>query len=858
MSLDEKINRHFAGRVVRKDLVKAVKGNAIVPSYVLEYLLGQYCATDDEASIETGIATVKEILRKHYVHRNEAKLVQSNIKEKGRYKVIDRVTVALNEKKDAYQAVFSNLGIKNVIVDSVTVKAHPKLLVGGVWCICDIEYQYTEDKDASPWILEDLKPIQLSHFDYQEYLSARKEFTTDEWIDLLIQSIGFKPEFLGRRNKLTQLMRLIPFVERNYNLIELGPKGTGKSHIYSEFSPHGILISGGEVSVPKLFVNNSTGNIGLVGYWDVVAFDEFAGKAKRVDKGLVDIMKNYMANKSFSRGIETLGAEASMVFVGNTRHTLPYMLKNTDLFDELPEKYYDSAFIDRIHAYIPGWEVDVIRGEMFSSGYGFVVDYIAEILKHLRNDDYSDRFANSFRLASDISTRDRDGIRKTFSGLMKIIFPHDGATTEEVEELLRLSIEGRKRVKDQLMRIDSTYPDVDFAYSTANGEMKSVATLEETQYPSYYNRGARPTEVSDVDAPPSSADSAGATASKAADQPSEGHREYQENQKGVSFDLLFGPYLQGAKRVEIVDPYIRVFHQTRAVMEFIETVVRRKAPEDEVQVMLTTVEDETRAVQQSDYLGQVADAARMAGVLFEWRFVSADSLHGRSISTETGWKIVLDRGLDIFQRFEMNNAFSIENRLQELRAVKGFYVTYVRQPEELTEPKSETGADPILELVSKGESKDREFKSSLRWNFQDEKIDTAMEQAVLVAIAALANTSGGVLCIGIDDNKNIVGLERDYATFRKPNRDGFELRLHDLLVAEFGQAFCTSFLETAFHQVDGLDFCAISVRRSRDPIYVTKADKKSGAKSSVIYTRVGNSSRELSVEEALNYFKNRL
>lgn len=858
MSLDEKINRHFAGRVVRKDLVKAVKGNAIVPSYVLEYLLGQYCATDDEASIETGIATVKEILRKHYVHRNEAKLVQSNIKEKGRYKVIDRVTVALNEKKDAYQAVFSNLGIKNVIVDSVTVKAHPKLLVGGVWCICDIEYQYTEDKDASPWILEDLKPIQLSHFDYQEYLSARKEFTTDEWIDLLIQSIGFKPEFLGRRNKLTQLMRLIPFVERNYNLIELGPKGTGKSHIYSEFSPHGILISGGEVSVPKLFVNNSTGNIGLVGYWDVVAFDEFAGKAKRVDKGLVDIMKNYMANKSFSRGIETLGAEASMVFVGNTRHTLPYMLKNTDLFDELPEKYYDSAFIDRIHAYIPGWEVDVIRGEMFSSGYGFVVDYIAEILKHLRNDDYSDRFANSFRLASDISTRDRDGIRKTFSGLMKIIFPHDGATTDEVEELLRLSIEGRKRVKDQLMRIDSTYPDVDFAYSTANGETRSVLTLEETQYPAYYNRGARPPEATgtDEDAMPSSRGTA--LSAHIADQVAEGHREYKENQTGVSFDGLFGAYLRNARHIEIVDPYIRAFHQTRGVMEFIETVIRHKAPEDEVQVSLTTVEDETRALQQSDYLSQIAEAVSIAGVIFDWTFVPAESLHGRSVSVDTGWKIVLDRGLDIYQRFEMNNAFSVENRVQELRAVKGFYVTYVRQPKATPSEAVEVGSDPILELVAKGESKDREFKSSLRWNYQEEKVDAALEQAVIIAIAALANTSGGVLCIGVDDAKNIVGLEKDYATFRKPNRDGFELRLHDLLIEAYGQAFCTSFVETEFHQVDDRDFCAISVRRSRDPVYVTKTDKKSGSKSTVIYTRVGNSSRELSVEEALSYFKNRL
>ena len=379
-TLDQKINEHFPGLVVRKDLVKTVKGNAIVPSYVLEYLLGQYCATNDEATIQTGIETVKEILAKHYVHRNEAGLVRSNIKEKGRYKVIDKISVALNEKTDAYEAQFSNLGIKKVLVDSGTVKAHPKLLVSGVWCIADIEYVFSEDQNVSPWILSTLKPIQLSHFDYDAYVAARQQFSTDEWIDLLIQSIGFNPEMFGRRSKLTQLVRLIPFCERNYNLIELGPKGTGKSHVYSEFSPHGILVSGGEVTVPKLFVNNSSGKIGLVGYWDCVAFDEFAGKQKRVDKALVDIMKNYMANKSFSRGVETLGAEASMVFVGNTRHTVPYMLKHSDLFDELPDKFYDSAFLDRIHFYIPGWEVDIIRGEMFSDGYGFVVDYLQKYL----------------------------------------------------------------------------------------------------------------------------------------------------------------------------------------------------------------------------------------------------------------------------------------------------------------------------------------------------------------------------------------------------------------------------------------------------------------------------------------------
>jgi ATP-dependent Lon protease len=686
-ALDDKINERFPGLVVRKDLVKAVKGNAIVPSYVLEFLLGQYCATNDEASIQSGIETVKEILRKHYVHRNEAGLIRSNIREKGRWKVIDKISVDLNTDRDVYEATFSNLGIKKVIIDSGTVKTHPKLLVSGVWCIADIEYQHSEDKNVAPWVLGSIKPIQLSKFDYEAYLQARAGFTTDEWIDLLFQTVGFDPEMFGRRSKLLQLMRLVPFVERNYNLIELGPKGTGKSHIFSEFSPHGILISGGEVTVPKLFVNNSSGKIGLVGYWDVVAFDEFAGRQKRVDKALVDIMKNYMANKSFSRGVETLGAEASMVFVGNTKHTVPYMLKHSDLFEELPEKYYDSAFIDRLHSYVPGWEIDVIRGEMFSTGYGFVVDYLAEILRHMRNDDYSNRYRDLFSLSSDISTRDRDGVNKTFSGMMKLLFPADGATEAEVEEILHLAMEGRKRVKDQLLRIDSTYPDIDFSFTARDGRKVSVTTLEETEYPDHYHKRApgheEPTPSEGVSpttsAPATSAEpvTLGGKAEPVA--PREGHRVFNENQKGVTFADLFWPWIAGAKKIVITDPYIRMFHQVRNLMEFVEMIAVRKAPEDEVAVHLVTCIDDTYPEKQQSNLVAVEAAGAAAGISFSWEFDGTHTIHARHINSDTGWKISLDRGLDIFQKFEMNDAFSLPNRLQAYRQVKGFEVTYLRQ-----------------------------------------------------------------------------------------------------------------------------------------------------------------------------------
>ena len=678
--LDQKINDNFSGLVVRKDLVKTVKGNAIVPTYVLEYLLGQYCATSDEATIQTGIEMVKEILRKHYVHRNEAGLIRSTIREKGRYKIIDKISVALNDKADIYEAEFSNLGIKKVLIDSGTVKAHPKLLVSGVWCIADIEYEFTTDKNASPWLLSSLKPIQLSHFDFEGYVEARSQFTTDEWIDLLIQSIGFNPELMGRRSKLIQLIRLIPYCERNYNLIELGPKGTGKSHIFSDFSPHGILVSGGEVTVPKLFVNNATGKIGLVGYWDVVAFDEFAGKKKRVNKALVDIMKNYMANKSFSRGIETIGAEASMVFVGNTQHTVPYMLKHSNLFDELPDTFNDSAFLDRIHCYIPGWEVDIIRGEMFSNGYGFVVDYLAEILRALRDHDYSNQYQEYFELSSDISTRDRDGVNKTFSGLMKVLFPRGGASKDEIEELLRFAIEGRRRVKDQLMRIDSTYMGVNFTYQDQTGQSKMVTTLEEEEYPNYYHHTLGELEDLDNDYNGSinidSADQSETTSSQST--VSEKHIIVQENQKGISFDLLLGPYLQGARDITVTDPYIRLFYQVRNLMEFLETIVKVKPQDEEVAVHLVTTMDEMKSEQQKEYLESIVNKSAAVGIQFAWEFDDTGTIHARHIVTDHGWKILLDRGLDIFQHYEMNDAFTYSNRMQQYRFCKAFEATFIK------------------------------------------------------------------------------------------------------------------------------------------------------------------------------------
>lgn len=696
--LDRQINRFFPGVVVRKDLVKAVKGNAIVPSYVLEYILGQYAASDDEATIQLGIEAVRRILAEHYVHRNESELIKSTIREKGRHRIIDRVSVVLNEKADVYEASFENLGIRGVIIDSGTVKANEKLLVGGVWCICDIEYAHSNDPRIVPWILGSLKAIQMSSFDLDSYLAARREFTSEEWVDLLIQSIGFNPDLFGRRGKLLQLVRLIPFVERNYNLIELGPKGTGKSHIFSEFSPHGMLISGGEVTVPKLFVNNSNGRIGLVGYWDVVAFDEFAGKKKRADKALVDIMKNYMANKSFSRGVQTMGAEASMVFVGNTSHTVPYMLKHSDLFDELPEAYHDSAYLDRLHYYIPGWEVDTIRGEMFSRGYGFVVDYIAEVLRSMRDKDFSDKYQLHFALGTDISTRDRDAIHKSFSGLMKIIYPDGEATAQEIEELLRFAIEGRKRVKDQILRIDSTFDPVKFGYTDNDGRWHQVTTLEEEEYPAYYQTGRHLATESALDddattigpeqslvrEPVVSAVSSPCEASLF-----EGQRDFAENQRGISYETLLMPYLRGATEIELHDPYIRMNHQGRNLVELLALIASAKEPAEEVAIKLHTTFDDEPAYRkkQLQMLAQIVEEAAQQGVRID--VVDEPNGHDRWIRTDTGWRINLGRGLDIFQKSD-GDWFALGTSRQEFRQVRAFGVTYINERRQVNSSELQT------------------------------------------------------------------------------------------------------------------------------------------------------------------------
>ncbi|MDA1275023.1 MAG: BREX system Lon protease-like protein BrxL [Verrucomicrobia bacterium] len=681
--LDQKILAHFPGLVVRKDLTNGLKQNAVVPTYVLEYLLGQHCATDDNDVIKAGLESVQKILAKHYVHRNQAQLVKSTIKEKGRHKVIDKLTVELNDKGGFYEAEFTNLGIKKVPVSDDFVRRFPKLLVGGIWCITDVTYEVSDDPKGSPWQIDTLKPIQVAKVDFEQFLKARAQFTTEEWMDVLMQSMGFNPEMFGRRAKLLTLIRLIPYCERNYNLLELGPKGTGKSHIYAEFSPHGMLISGSEVTAPKLFVSNASGRIGLVGYWDCVCFDEFAGKDKKVDKALVDIMKNYMANRTFSRGIEQLTAEASMVFMGNTKKSVAYMLKHSNFFEPLPDKYIDSAFLDRIHAYNPGWEVAPIRHELFTNGYGFVVDFIAEVLKHLRTEDFTGTYKQHFEITSEVSTRDQTGFEKTFSGLMKILFPDGDCTRKEIEELLSLSMEARRRVREHILRIDDTFKRHDFIYKPLTGGVPvTVLTPEEVQYPTFAAPRIQKAEgetapESQQDQPPATGEFSENAENSGKDQPQPGHIVVPENTKGWSYRRLFAKHLNGARNITINDPYIRMFFQARNLMEFLQMVHDLVPEGDEVAVHLKTQSDMDSCVKQEENLNQIVESFTGSRVAFSWELDHNPNFHARNITTDSGWKITIDRGMDIFQKYE-SGPFSLEQAIQEARLTRGAEITYLK------------------------------------------------------------------------------------------------------------------------------------------------------------------------------------
>lgn len=460
------LRQTFEGRIVRKDLTKHIKEGANVPVYVLEFLLGQYCSSDDPSVIEKGVSNVKKILSDNYVRPDESQKILSLLRQRGAYTVIDRITVNLNIKKDTYEAEFSNLGIKNIPISEEYPSKFDRLLCGGIWCIVQLDYEFIEEeKNASPIHITKLTPIQMPHIEIEELKQGRKAFTKDEWIDVMLRSIGMEPDMLSYREKWLLLTRMLPLVENNFNLCELGPRSTGKSHIYKEISPNSILVSGGQTTVANLFYNMGRKTVGLVGLWDCVAFDEVAGISFK-DKDGVQIMKDYMASGSFARGKEEIAASASMVFVGNINQSVDVLLKTSSLFDPFPrEMGADTAFLDRMHCYIPGWEITKYRPEHFTDDYGFITDYLAEFIRELRKEQHGDAVDKYFRLGKNLNQRDTIAVRKMVGGFVKLIYPDGEYTKEELEEILKISLEMRRRVKEQLKKIGGMeFYDVNFSY----------------------------------------------------------------------------------------------------------------------------------------------------------------------------------------------------------------------------------------------------------------------------------------------------------------------------------------------------------------------------------------------------------
>ena len=684
MTLQKKIMNAFIGKVVRKDLAFQVKGGLPVPTYVLEYLLGQYCATDDEEAIEMGLEKVKSVIQNNYVHRAEAESVKGKIREAGRFRVIDKISVTLNEKLDVYEAEFANLGLTHVPIGTQYVKANPKLLSGnGVWCIVTIGYLQGEDIKVR-WDIQTLKPIQISNIDLQEYIEQRQNFTTEEWLDFMMHTVGLNPENMNRREKFITLARLLPHVENNFNFVELGPKGTGKSHVFQELSPYGVLVSGGDVTSARLFVRMSgkREELGLVGYWDVVAWDEFEQqKGRSVDAVLIDTMQNYLANKAFNRGKGTHEASASMVFVGNTKHTVPYMLKNTHLFESIPTSFIKGAFLDRIHLYNPGWEIRMLKKDSFSKGYGLITDYIAAVLHELRNRDLTSMLKDYAKFDGSLSERDSLAIRKTFSGMVKLLYPDGKMTDAEAYELVDFAAESRKRVKDQLYVIDETFkaePAIFKYINLKTGMEIHVETLEKVSNalivpvnaPSQQN-ASEVEQIANEQLPSPSSTTQEPTKRPRIPILREQNLSFRMGQTGVTYEKLFASYLADAKEIIVEDPYIRTSWQVRNFAEFVTMLIDTR-PVDDLKIVLYTYEEEEKTPELIDRLDDLQDDLVNYGIEFEYHF---RDFHDRCIKTDTGWTITLGRGLDIYEKF---SPYSVAAARQDKRKCKEFMVTYMK------------------------------------------------------------------------------------------------------------------------------------------------------------------------------------
>ncbi|QOW09781.1 BREX system Lon protease-like protein BrxL [Kaistella flava (ex Peng et al. 2021)] len=696
--LDLKLNEFYPGKVVRKDLVHDIKKAANVPAFVLEFLLAKYCATDDPEEIIAGKMAVLEVVEKNYVRPDEANKAQSMVQQKGRHKFIDRIHVKYKEREKRHWAEMENFGSNRIAINEKFYKDNEKLLEGGVWAEVTVGYNEIEDDDYAFYI-EDLKPIQLSRFDFNKFLEGRRNFTTEEWINVVLRSVGINPEIIdhlppeykgrvpeGKRLKFHFLARLIPLVQANYNFIELGPRGTGKSHFYSEFSPYCTLISGGKASTATLLYNNARKKVGLVGYWDTIGFDE-VGNLKITDTDTIQIMKDYMAKGRFSRGREVI-ANASFAFVGNIDHSIEQVVRSSDhsLFITLP-KAFDFAIQDRFFYYLPGWEIPKMDPRWYASNYGLITDYFAEAFHHmLKNSSaYSNILSSKMRLGPNVEGRDDLAIQKTSMALLKIIHPDANPTDEEFDEILEYAIEGRRRVKEQMdkMKDDDEYSRVDLSYFNKDGIEKIIYCPESKavlQGISLKKGKDNTLQIESVNA------ELNFDADRTPEVQSENFTKQTETKPknlkilygdiGYSYEDVFKSYFIGAESITIQDPYIRLKHQISNFIKLAEMIV--KIGDCKKIHLITSRDDRDQREENKIAFEQIADSLYENDIQFTFEF--SDTIHGREVKTSNGWRIVMDRGLDYFQSLA-GNYLQIGANDQSLRPCLETSFDFIRSDE---------------------------------------------------------------------------------------------------------------------------------------------------------------------------------
>lgn len=687
-ALDIKLNEVYPGKVVRKDLVHQIKKAANVPSFVLEFLLAKYCASDDPDEIEAGQKAVLEVVEKNYVRPDEANKAQSMVQQKGRHKFIDKIHVKYLERERRHWAEMENFNSNRIAINEKFYKENEKLLEGGIWAEITVAHNDVED-DNYAFYIEDLRPIQLSRFNENQYFEGRESFTRNEWIDVVLRSVGLNPEILdnppkeiadkfpsGLRLKLHFLARLIPLVQSNFNFIELGPRGTGKSYFYSEFSPYSTLLSGGQASTATLLYNNARKKVGAVGFWDNIAFDE-VGNMKIRDTDTIQIMKDYMANGRFSRGKE-VNANASFSFVGNIDHSIDQLVNSYDhdLFITLP-KAFDLAIQDRFFFFLPGWEIPKMDNKFFAGNYGLITDYMAEAFHYMskHNNDYFDIVNRRLKLGSSIQGRDEIAIKKTVTGLLKIIHPSGEPSEEEFQEIVAYAIEGRRRVKEQMnkRKPDDEFALINLSYFKADGT-EEVVFCKESQHSKATQNPRKMEEVDLIEQKPLIEEEVIPANIIIKETKLEEKRiKIHYGDVGYSYETVFGPYLQGVERIVVEDPYIRQNHQISNFVKFCELAV--KVGDVKHIKLITSYDDEYQKEQNAYSFDQLANSLYENNIELEVEF--SNTIHDRQILLSTGWRVILGRGIDYFQSLA-GNYFQIGTNDQDLRPCLETNIDFVK------------------------------------------------------------------------------------------------------------------------------------------------------------------------------------